>query len=146
MAVALRAAGALISGAFVFLAWFAPVYQSWKGYPAGEGIYQLLNPFCHQYPTRSLWVWDRPFALCSRCFAGYLGVFFACLFLWRDWSYTKRLLWGVLLLAPGVIDPIVQFLTPYESTNTLRVLTGLAGGVGVFLLLYPYSMKREVGR
>ena len=139
----LRLTGAFVSGAFVVLAAWAPVYQSWKGFPAGEGVYHLLNPFCHQYPTRSLWIWNRPFALCARCFAGYLGVLIACLFIWPSMGYGKRFIIGMALLLPGVIDPLVQLLTPYESTNILRVITGLMGGVGVFFLLYPKSLKRR---
>ena len=125
------------------LAMYAPIYQSISGYPHGEFIYQLLHPICHQYPTRSLWIMDRPFALCSRCFAGYFGFALASALFFLPLSYPRRFLLGVCLILPGVVDPLVQLLTPYESSNILRVVTGLLGGWAVFLILYPLSMVTE---
>jgi len=119
------------------LAVAAPTIQSIFGYPSGEGLYSLLSPICHQYPTRSLWILNRPFALCSRCFSGYLGVGIGLYFIQSQKKYLFRLLIGFLLILPGILDGLIQLNTSYESVNMIRVLTGFLGGLGVFYLFYP---------
>lgn len=46
-----------------------------------------------------------------------------------------------LFLVPLVIDGFAQLLTGYESTNTIRMVTGLiaggASGVELLALIYP---------
>lgn len=120
------------------LALIAPVSQTILGAPTGENIYQLFSHICHQYPTRSLWILDRPFALCSRCTFGYLGVafMFFC-YTQIDLKYSKRFLIGCLLLSFGVADGLIQLLTTYESVNTIRAITGFAGGSGIVLIFFP---------
>lgn len=137
----LRVSLSFFFGIIFFLAVFAPIIQEVKGYPAGESIYALFRPICHQYPTRSLWIFDRPWALCTRCSFGYLGIAIASIFLKLKASYRIRALLGFLLLAVVAIDPLFQLLTLYESTNILRILTGLIGGCAVFLILYPLSWR-----
>ncbi len=52
-------------------------------------------------------------------------------------KYLKSLALGVLLIIPGVIDGVIQLQTQYESMNMIRFITGLSGGLGIFLLLFP---------
>ena len=125
---------------FVGLSLFAlsgPIVQSSFGYPAGENVYSSLSPICHQYPTRSFWVMNRPLALCSRCFGGYLGLGLGLLLVNTKMKYRKSLMLGVLLLIPGVLDGLIQLRTQYESINFIRFTTGLSGGLGIFLLIFP---------
>jgi uncharacterized membrane protein len=124
-----------------FLAFYAPVLQELKGYPAGEGIYSLFSPICHQYPTRSFWIFERPWALCARCSSAYLGVALAALFIKPALPFYKRSLIGAILVALAAIDPTLQLFGFYESINTIRLITGLLGGIGGFLLLYPIPFK-----
>lgn len=49
-----------------------------------------------------------------------------------------RCLLAAVLLIPLVADGFIQLLTPYESTNPRRFVTGLAFGYG-FLALFLYS-------
>jgi uncharacterized membrane protein len=125
------------------LALAAPIIQSHFEYPNGENIYFFLSPVCHQYPTRSLWILERPFALCARCFSGYLGLGLALLFFRINHNYLKRLLIGLLFLMPGVFDGLIQLLTNYESNNFFRVITGFIGGVGVHFIAYPIKSKQQ---
>ena len=125
--------------ALPLLAISAPVIQTAFGYPNGEGIYSFLSPICHQYPTRSMWILNRPFALCSRCFSGYLGLSIGLFAIRSRYKYYKRLIFGIGLLIPGVLDGIIQLLTTYESTNIIRFFTGLIGGYGVFYIIFPFS-------
>ena len=43
---------------------------------------------------------------------------------------------ALLLLAPLVLDGVVQLLTPYESRNLRRLWTGLLFGYGLTDLLF----------
>ena len=139
--ITLRVIVAFFFSGIVILAILAPLTQAINGYPSGEGIYSLFSPVCHQYPLRSLWILDRPCALCARCISGYTGIVFAAVFIRPHKSYRVRALLGFVFLSLAVIDPIIQLLTPYESTNVVRILTGLLGGCGTFLIIYP-----QIGR
>ncbi len=121
------------------LAISAPILQSILGYPTGESIYSFLSPICHQFPTRSFWIMNRPFALCSRCFGGYLGLALGLMIIKNTTNYKKSALLGIAILFPGVFDGVFQLYTKYESTNILRFITGLSGGVGMFLIFLSYN-------
>ncbi len=119
------------------LAFYAPIIQHIKGYPAGENIYTLLSPICHQYPTRSFWIFDRPWALCARCSTAYLGIALAAVFSKSKYPYYQRAMIGIILICLAAIDPILQLFSFYESNNIIRLITGIIGGYGAFMLLYP---------
>ena len=135
----LRITISLFFGGIVILSFYAPVTQHINNYPAGEEIYSLFNPICHQYPTRSFWLFNRPTALCARCVSGYLGVFLASIFIRLRIKYRYRLLIGIGLLLIAIIDPILQLNSSYESANAVRFLSGLIGGISVFLIIYPFT-------
>jgi len=86
---------------------------------------------------------ERPFALCTRCFSGYLGLGIAMIFIRPNYFYFRRLLIGMLLLLPGVLDGVIQLLTDYESNNFTRALTGLVAGVGLYFILCPFKIKKQ---
>ena len=143
---------ALFLLAVVLSAMAAPILQKVYGHPAGEQIYSLFWHICHQYPTRSLWILDHPFALCSRCTGGYMGIFLTA-FIFSYNSYLKneklrkivkqRFFFGVLLLLIGVLDGLCQALGFYDSGNLARFFSGSIGGAGVFFLFYPGKMNRN---
>ena len=93
-------------------------------------------PFCHSRPDRSLYYRGRYFGLCARCTGMYISGILAILsFPVRDGLLTPMLsiVLGVILLLPGGIDGTTQMFGERESTNTLRVVTGLLLGLGVVL-------------
>ena len=66
------------------------------------------------------------------------------------WVYLKNrrsLLWvlcGVILCLPLIIDGFTQLLTPYESNNPMRVVTGFGFGVGLGVLISAaYSARAK---
>jgi uncharacterized membrane protein len=131
----------------VLLAIYAPVIQHLAGYPAGENVYAFLSPICHQYPTRSFWIFDRPWALCARCSSAYFGLAIAAIAIRVRQSYFRRATFGLTLVAIAAVDPVLQLLGFYESTNVTRLLAGLVGGVGAFLIIYPIPLKyRETSK
>lgn len=140
----------LLFGSMTLLAIYAPLIQHFNHYPAGEEIYSLFRPICHQYPTRSFWIFGLPFALCARCSSGYLGVVLAAAFLKLNFKYSHRLIIGILILLVAIIDPVLQLYGYYESNNIARFVSGLSGGISVFLILYPFKyikgekMKRSL--
>ena len=123
------------------LALYAPLVQHFMGYPSGENVYTMLSPICHQYPTRCFWTFDRPWALCARCSSAYGAIALSAVFIRLKASFIKRSSIGLLLISLAAIDPLLQLLGYYESTNFLRLLTGIVGGIGVFLFLYPIPLK-----
>ena len=137
----LRSIVAVFYFAIFFLAMYAPIIQHFEGYPAGENIYALFSPVCHQYPTRCFWIFERPWALCARCSSAYLGLALAALIIKPKLSFFKRVALGISLVAIAAIDPIFQLLGFYESSNFTRLLTGLLGGAGVFLAIYPIPLR-----
>ncbi len=88
---------------------------------------------CHQMPSRCLYYKGRPMVVCARCtgqiigfFSGFVIVFFL----------PASFLFVLALLAPMIIDGVIQRLTPYESHNIMRLLTGFIGGVGINMIFY----------
>ena len=57
----------------------------------------------------------------------------------RSLSPGTSILVGSLLLIPSGIDGTTQLFGERESTNSLRIFTGLLLGVGVVLMAYGVS-------
>ncbi len=92
---------------------------------------------CHRRPDRSFFYKGHQFPVCARCTGFYISVFayiiFAYLF---PINYTINTFYlGILLLFPVFIDGYTQFLELRESTNYLRLLTGLMGGIGLMIII-----------
>jgi uncharacterized membrane protein len=132
---------ALLVGAAVA----GPVGQSLLGFPYGEWFYRTLSDICHQYPTRSFWIFDRPMAICSRCFSIYLGILLGSIFfLFSRYRFPSDVLFlsGSLLLIITVIDGLIQLKTDYVSNNTTRFFTGFISGIGVTIVVSAIAQKR----
>jgi uncharacterized membrane protein len=87
--------------------------------------------FCHGIPERCLYIWGVPMPICARCTAIYAGlaaslvVFFL---LPRMTEFAARV---VLMIAvmPLAIDGLTQLARLRQSTNPLRLATGLTAGI-----------------
>ena len=89
---------------------------------------------CHRRPDRSFFWRGKQFPLCARCTGLYGGGGIGLLvFVTRPIKISKFV--GALLLGPMYIDGITQLNDLRESTNILRLLTGLMGGVGLALTI-----------
>lgn len=80
---------------------------------------------CHQRPDRSFFIRGYQFPVCARC----TGVFIGQILSIR--LFTKILLpikIYIFLCVPMFIDWSTQYIGKRESTQILRLLTGIAGG------------------
>lgn len=119
-----------------------------------ERIFIFLNEIgsavCHRLPERSFF-WDgRQMPLCARCTGLYTGVFFSfCFFLWKrrqhgDAPFSALL--TVLALLPLAADGFGSYIGLWESSQSLRVLTGAAAGAAMpalFLLAGNFDPKQK---
>ena len=86
---------------------------------------------CHGIPERCLHLWGVPMPICARCTAIYAGmavslvVFFI---LPRMSEFAARVVLFIAV-APLAVDGLTQLARLRESTNGLRLATGLAAGV-----------------
>ncbi len=94
-----------------------------------RAIYNLGDASCHQKASRSFFINGNQMPLCSRCIAIYLGLAIGVLIM--AFLYFDPELWMFLVgLGPMAVDGGGQtILGLWESTNLIRVATGLPAGI-----------------
>lgn len=90
---------------------------------------------CHARPDRSFFFRGKQFPICARCTGELVGMIagipITILCGVPEFRYV------ILLMVPMVFDGFLQLLTPYESGNIRRLLTGIVFGVAfIFFLIY----------
>lgn len=94
---------------------------------------------CHRKKERTTSFFGLENILCARC----QGILFGMLFGVFYWTYFPPLIpeiVTIVFLIPMVVDGITQNLKKRESTNTLRLTTGILFGYGFavfFLTAFP---------
>lgn len=83
---------------------------------------------CHQKPERSFFYHGKQFPLCARCTGELVGISSGVILFW---FWKPCLAISVSIMVPMLIDGFVQRLTPYESTNARRFITGFLFGLGL---------------
>ena len=83
---------------------------------------------CHRLPHRSFRFRGRQFPVCARCTGILLGYLVYPAFVFGVWPAT--LAGGLLLNLPAMLDGTTQMLGWRESTNALRLVTGVMSGAG----------------
>ncbi|MGV2886043.1 DUF2085 domain-containing protein [Paenibacillus taichungensis] len=86
---------------------------------------------CHRRPDRSFFIQNKQMPVCARCFGilyGYLPLPFF-FYISIPWYL------GVALLLPLLLDGYTQKWKWRESTNILRVTTGICFGVGQCIMI-----------
>lgn len=107
-----------------------------KGVLLGMGavsyIFNVL--MCHQLPQRSLLLFGEHMPLCSRDTGLFFGVVVACFLSFISSKLPSFLklphLSAISILLLGV-DGVLQFFGVWESTNAVRLATGLAAGFSI---------------
>ena len=94
---------------------------------------KLEFTMCHRKPERSFFWKGKQFPVCARCTGIHIGYLSFPVFLFS--IATLNLMWTVLLMLPTVIDGLTQAYYERESTNFLRLMTGIAAGIGAMSLV-----------
>jgi len=118
---------------FSFLFILTPPLFMHLGFKTAARInYISYNPFCHQLESRSLHLLGYKLGVCARCTGVYLGFLLGAVGypLFRRLDSQKMpskwfLIAGILPLA---LDGTTQLVGLRESTNMLRLVTGLLFG------------------
>lgn len=90
----------------------------------------LFRIFCHGIPRRCLYAWNVPMPICARCVAIYSGLLAGILLFWLL-PHVEEMTARAIVVAssiPLAIDGLTQLATIRESTNLLRLVTGLLAG------------------
>jgi uncharacterized membrane protein len=87
--------------------------------------------FCHGIPERCFTVWGVPMPICARCTAIYVGLTASLIVFFLLPRMTEFAARVMLLIAvtPLAVDGLTQLVRLRESTNALRMATGLVAGI-----------------
>jgi len=115
----------------------APLGNGLLGYPTGERFYSFLSDICHQFPTRSFWLFEHPLAICARCTGGYLGITagFIAVLLAKGPTGRNHLAIGAALFVTALLEAYVGL----SDGNIWRTFSGFVGGYGLMLLISSAS-------
>lgn len=105
----------------------------------------LFRLLCHGIPTRCLQLFDTPMPICARCTGIYLGMLAGVVaFFVLPWLEERTLRVAMYLAAlPMAVDGITQALGFRESTNELRIATGLTAAALFGIWVVTAVEKRE---
>lgn len=113
--------------------------------PLPKAMYWVGDGQCHQIASRSYFLNGNQMPFCARDLGLFLGlaVGFGVLTFYRHKVYPFIALAGFIPLG---IDGGVQLLTDYESTNVLRLTTGIIAGIAASLLLAHFVFVLQEDR
>jgi uncharacterized membrane protein len=96
-----------------------------------NAVYSVGDRICHQKSERSLYLNGNEMPFCTRCTAIWLGLALGLGFmvLYAIELNEKFFIAIIFSLLPLGIDGIGQLLGFWESTNVVRILTGLPAGM-----------------
>ncbi len=104
-----------------------------------DAVFRFFSIFCHQLPWRSLFFDGIQMPVCARCASIYLATALGLIFLrlkgFGEKEFRMNWLLFVLLLAPTGIDGTTQLFGWRESTNALRLVTGVPYGLAYAYIL-----------
>ncbi|AIS32003.1 hypothetical protein BRM9_1188 [Methanobacterium formicicum] len=99
--------------------------------------FRVSNLICHRIPGRTFNIRGIYFPVCARCTGFYLGAF--SYFIYAYFFYIDYTIYlvslGILMMIPTFLDGFTQLWGSRMSNNTLRLLTGLLGGVGLAIVV-----------
>ena len=91
----------------------------------------LFRLMCHGIPERCIEVFGVPMPICARCVGIYLGLLAGLAAFWLVPFVTERAMRVMAFIAvtPLAIDGFTQLFGLRESTNPLRLSTGIIAGL-----------------
>lgn len=104
----------------------------------------LFRIMCHGKPERCLELFDVPMPLCARCVGIYAGMLAGLLLFWAVPLLREKVMRGIAFAAaaPLAIDGLTQLTGLRESTNPLRIATGLIAGLAFGLWILSAVERR----
>ncbi|MEO8379876.1 MAG: DUF2085 domain-containing protein [Acidobacteriota bacterium] len=104
----------------------------------------LFRIMCHGLPQRSLELFGTPMPLCARCVGIYAGMLFAIVAFWAIPLLREKIMRWVAIVAvtPLAVDGLTQLTGLRESTNPLRLATGLIAGLAFGLWILSAVERR----
>ena len=126
---------------WVFLIALAPIAEANNLSNISSPIYNFFGYLCHQNSARSFHLYEHAFAVCSRCFGVYFGLFFGFMvypFL-RSMGETEPLprFWLFAAMIPMAIDWLLGVFEIWENTHLSRLLTGAILGATCAVFIIP---------
>lgn len=105
----------------------------------------LFRVMCHGIVTRCLTLFDVPMPICARCTGLYLGLMAGILaFLAMPWVTEKVMrVVSMVAVAPLALDGLTQLAGLRESTNPLRMATGIAAGLAFGMWVLSAVERRD---
>jgi len=149
---------ASVVAVWVFLIVLAPLAEANNLSGVSNPLYNFFSYLCHQNSTRSFHFHEHAFAVCSRCFGVYFGLFFgfAIYPFLRSIEETEPLprFWLFLATIPMAIDWLLGVFEIWENTHLSRFLTGGILGAACAVFIVPalveifglLANKRQVKR
>lgn len=127
--------------AWVFLIVLAPVAEANNVASVANPLYKFFGFLCHQNSSRSFHLYEHAFAVCSRCFGVYFGLFFGFIVypFSRSIEETEPLprFWLFAAMIPMAIDWLLGFFEIWENTHLSRFLTGTVLGTACAVFIVP---------
>ena len=131
----------LVIFAWVFLILLAPFAEASNYTTVSALVYKFFSYICHQIPARSFHAAGHPFAVCSRCFGVYFGLFFGFIIypLFRKIEEVEPLprFWLFLAMIPIGIDWTLGVFGIWENTHFSRFVTGMILGAACAIFIVP---------
>ena len=126
---------------WVFLIVLAPLAEANNLTNVSSPLYNFFGFLCHQNSARSFNLHEHAFAVCSRCFGVYFGLFFGFVvypFL-RLIEETEPLprVWLFLAMIPMAVDWLLGAFEIWENTHLSRFLTGAILGAACAIFIVP---------
>jgi uncharacterized membrane protein len=108
--------------------------------PLAAAVYLIGDSECHQLLERSFVVNGNQMPFCSRDLGIFIGMVAG---MGLAFSGRLKVSWKIalLLLIPMGLDGGAQLVSSYESTNLLRLATGMLAGIGLAYLLDWFAVR-----
>lgn len=89
---------------------------------------------CHRNPNRSFFWKRKQFPFCARCSGIYIGYLAFPFFIFG--LFDLSLFFSFMIIIPTIIDGLTQAYFNRESTNLIRVSTGVIAGLGIISIIH----------
>jgi uncharacterized membrane protein len=105
----------------------------------------LFRMMCHGIPERCLEIFGTPMPICSRCVGIYAGMLLGIVAFWAVPLLRERVMraFAFAAVTPLALDGLTQLAGLRESTNALRIATGIIAGLAFGLWVLSAVERRR---